>query len=156
MTTWLTRAEAAAYLKVSLPTLDRMARDGRIKRHRFGSRGVRFLLEALDLYLLENKEDADKPNRVLTPLGWDLVLHELEDIAGRLGVRLCTEALALIDSCAHRNWLIGDRGVCAKCQVSSTLAEMLGQEADLACGHHIRSSVDWSELEKHVDLDCLH
>lgn len=40
---WFTRAEAAAYARVSLATLDRWAREKKIARHRTpGGRGVRF------------------------------------------------------------------------------------------------------------------
>lgn len=48
-TCWLTRAEAAAYARVSLATLDRWASAGKITRHRTpGGRGVRFTTADLD------------------------------------------------------------------------------------------------------------
>lgn len=48
-TRWFTRAEAASYARVSLATLDRWARDGKITRHRTpGGRGVRFAKTDID------------------------------------------------------------------------------------------------------------
>lgn len=48
VSTWFTRAEAAAYARVSLATLDRWARDGKITRHRTPGRGVRFTQTDID------------------------------------------------------------------------------------------------------------
>lgn len=48
-TQWLTRVEAAAYARVSLATLDRWAREGKIQRHRTpGRRGVRYAKSDVD------------------------------------------------------------------------------------------------------------
>jgi excisionase family DNA binding protein len=48
-TYWFTRIEAAAYARVSLTTLDRWARDGKITRHRTpGGRGVRYTKTDID------------------------------------------------------------------------------------------------------------
>lgn len=44
---WLTRAEAARYLRVSVRTLDRMADAGEVTRYRLG-RNVRFRLDELE------------------------------------------------------------------------------------------------------------
>lgn len=49
LSTWFTRAEAAAYARVSLATLDRWAQNGKIVRHRTpGGRGVRFTKTDID------------------------------------------------------------------------------------------------------------
>lgn len=48
LSTWFTRAEAAAYARVSLATLDRWARDGKVTRHRTPGRGIRFTKDDLD------------------------------------------------------------------------------------------------------------
>jgi len=48
VSTWFTRAEAAAYARVSLATLDRWANAGKITRHRTPGRGVRFTKTDLD------------------------------------------------------------------------------------------------------------
>ncbi len=47
-TIWLSRAEAAAHLKISLPTLDSLAKKGVLVAYRTG-RKVRFNLEELNL-----------------------------------------------------------------------------------------------------------
>lgn len=48
-TCWFTRLEAAAYARVSLATLDRWARDGKIVRHKTpGGRAVRYTKTDLD------------------------------------------------------------------------------------------------------------
>lgn len=48
-TGWFTRTEAAAYARVSLATLDRWARHGKIVRHKTpGGRGVRYTKTDLD------------------------------------------------------------------------------------------------------------
>jgi excisionase family DNA binding protein len=42
-TCWFTRTEAAQYARVSVTTLDRWAREGKITRHKTpGGRGVRY------------------------------------------------------------------------------------------------------------------
>jgi excisionase family DNA binding protein len=46
---FLPRDEAARYMRVSASTIDRWAREGRIKRYRVeGTRSVRFKVEELD------------------------------------------------------------------------------------------------------------
>jgi excisionase family DNA binding protein len=60
MDTWMTRAEAAKYLRVSLPTLDRHAAAGRITKYKApGGRAVRFLREELDGLLAPQPKDED-------------------------------------------------------------------------------------------------
>lgn len=57
MSPWLTRAEAASYLRISTATVDRLASSGKITRHRIagvpagGNRSVRFRREELDALL---------------------------------------------------------------------------------------------------------
>lgn len=51
-TTWMTRKEAAEYLRVSLPTIDRYAASGRLTKHTVpGGRAVRFKVTELDALL---------------------------------------------------------------------------------------------------------
>lgn len=46
---WMTRARAAGYMDVSLNTIDRWAREGKIRRYQVaGMRSVRFKREELD------------------------------------------------------------------------------------------------------------
>lgn len=48
-TPWMTREEAATYLRVSTSTLDRYVREGKLARHRLaGTRSARFHKEELD------------------------------------------------------------------------------------------------------------
>jgi excisionase family DNA binding protein len=55
---YLTRDEAASYMRVSESTIDRWARDGLIKRYRVkGTRSVRFKVAELDS-LLDPEDDS--------------------------------------------------------------------------------------------------
>lgn len=56
---WLTRATAAGYAGVSMNTIDRWARDGRITRYRVeGMRSVRFKKDELDALFRPVSTDA--------------------------------------------------------------------------------------------------
>lgn len=52
----LIRSEAAAYLRVSIRTLDELVRTGKIPFSRVGKRSVRFQKSDLDGYLGERKK----------------------------------------------------------------------------------------------------
>lgn len=60
MTSWMTRQEAAAYLRVSVATIDRYVRVGELTKHHLaGTRSVRFTKDELDaLVVPEQEEDA--------------------------------------------------------------------------------------------------
>ena len=49
--TWLTRAEAARYLRVSKATLDRLAREHGLRHYLGDTRSVRFRRDQLDALL---------------------------------------------------------------------------------------------------------
>jgi excisionase family DNA binding protein len=52
MTVWMTRREAAAYLKISVRTLDAWRRAGRVRPHKVeGLRTVRYSQQDLDAAL---------------------------------------------------------------------------------------------------------
>lgn len=56
---WMTRREAAAYLKVSIATFDRLVREDKI--HKFtatGSRSPRFDREQLDTFVRASREES--------------------------------------------------------------------------------------------------
>ncbi len=58
-TTWLTRPEAAAYLRIHVDTLDRYARDKKITRYTVaGTRSVRFKVTELDNLVRPAEEEA--------------------------------------------------------------------------------------------------
>jgi excisionase family DNA binding protein len=54
---WLTRQEAAAYLRVCPETLDTMVKAGCLRAHRAGSRILRFRREDLDQALTPTTAD---------------------------------------------------------------------------------------------------
>ncbi len=57
----MTKAEAAAYMRVSPRTIDRWAAAGRIKRYRVGtSQAVRFKRAELDALVVPDEPEADK------------------------------------------------------------------------------------------------
>jgi excisionase family DNA binding protein len=55
--TWFTREEAAAYLRCSLPTLDRYAKSGQLPKRQLG-RSPRFKKEDLDA-LVQPSDDSE-------------------------------------------------------------------------------------------------
>lgn len=56
---WLTREEAAEYARVSVGTIDRWARDGKLPRHRVeGTRSVRFHTDDLDKLMIPETSGA--------------------------------------------------------------------------------------------------
>ena len=64
-TPWLTRREAAAYVRVSLETFDRWVKDGRITRHKVeGLQSVRFHTDHLDALMVPvPREETSAPTR---------------------------------------------------------------------------------------------
>jgi excisionase family DNA binding protein len=51
MTTWMTRAEAAAHLRITPGTLDRWVKAGKVTRYRGPGGSIRFRREELDALL---------------------------------------------------------------------------------------------------------
>jgi excisionase family DNA binding protein len=53
MTTWMTKKEAAAHLRVSTRTIERLVRDGKLRKHNVAgsSRSVRFSREEVESLL---------------------------------------------------------------------------------------------------------
>jgi excisionase family DNA binding protein len=57
ITAWMTRQEAADHLRVSVDTIDRYARDGRIKKYVIaGTRTTRYKVSELDALLAPEEE----------------------------------------------------------------------------------------------------
>jgi excisionase family DNA binding protein len=55
---YLTREEAADFLRVSLPTLDRWAEDGKIRKHTIrGIRSVRYIRSELSEVVVPTDQD---------------------------------------------------------------------------------------------------
>ncbi len=150
MTTWMTRQEAAEYLKLSKPTIDRMVRTGKLRKYRAGQRGVRFLKSDLDA-AIQGAGINQPPLKDGTPRGnWNAVFNfkcdhgHVEVAAQELGLTF-DDTLDLMARCSHKEWHWDDRVqlmYCAECQMSNHLAYSLGVVVDMPCGHS--GKPEWS------------
>jgi excisionase family DNA binding protein len=62
MGVWMTRHEAANYLKVSMKTIDRWIRDGKLPAAKQG-RIVRLRRDDLDAFMLQSRQSQDRESR---------------------------------------------------------------------------------------------
>jgi excisionase family DNA binding protein len=59
---WMSKQEAADYLRISLPSLDRWMREGRVRFYKAGGQqSVRFHISDLDAVMRPVDPDADTP-----------------------------------------------------------------------------------------------
>jgi excisionase family DNA binding protein len=119
MTTWMTRSESARYLGVSLPTIDRMARAGKISKAVQGKRTVIFSRDELDQF-----RTAEPVDRAISRVSEILRIALTEDQVDEIE-KAVREAVARVETCDHDEFL-PPRGVCRLCKASLVALDHLG------------------------------
>lgn len=153
MTTWMTRSESAAYLGVSLPTLDRMARAGKISKAIWGKRTVMFARDQLDQYRTERTGT----DRYLSSLAEVLKLVLPDAEADRIEAEL-RKATERVEQCEHSEFM-APRGVCHHCRASLAALAALGlppgpvlSSDDVRVSEEERKEI-WRQVQEAVERD---
>lgn len=159
MITWMTRQEAADHLRVSVDTIDRYARDSKIKKYTVaGTRSIRFKVTELDALLAPEEETACKD---FTTDQWLVALH-LGEVAANVGDEKWLRFGKLL-GCEHASFEVNagdgpdgfvhwascadcgataedlrllDMPILMPCGVQVHPGEMTGQQLDDAMGQH--------------------